>query len=508
MKRIMRIILVSVLVLAAASANAAVYKVKKGDNLSKIGKMYNLTWQAIAKSNADKVKNPHRIYQGQELKIPEKCSDMTKAKKPFFWKTPGLKPLNRPDFVKAINLLNLPQEVKILLIAEVKSGRFEWHQIKSGDHFEQMVFGKYRVINDIYAQWKSGRLLAARKYSVKYYDNIYYLTDPLICRNWSWWAEKIPPPLPEPESVPLPHIIETEKPKLKKQLLMMLIPPEDEDPVAPLEIPLPLSVVEEKCQPDFEAWAYSGYSRGVQANRDDWTLYRGGNISLFPCGYRLGGGVFRIGPAYQWVDWNGQVGDIIDYSGQMFLFGGEIQYITGSTKSQFKMYYGKKTDDIIGREDLAPLKSRQWNHVLAIEPSHQWWQDGGNWFTEYEVGGRFEFDLGGVKHSSWDDQKINDPRTGQGVFMLRGQADVYRMNNAVLKFQLAPGYEQSPQTWFIEPRVGLKFFEIVEPAISYKWNEGPQNDSVVGHIVINASELIKRVWQMYKANKAEKGGKK
>lgn len=47
--------------------NAVYYTVKKGDNLSKIGKKYGIPWQHIASVNG--IKAPYVIYPGQKLLI-------------------------------------------------------------------------------------------------------------------------------------------------------------------------------------------------------------------------------------------------------------------------------------------------------------------------------------------------------------------------------------------------------------------------------------------------------
>ena len=46
----------------------SVYIVKKGDTLSQIAAMYNLTYQNLAKYN--NISNPDLIYPGQQIKIP------------------------------------------------------------------------------------------------------------------------------------------------------------------------------------------------------------------------------------------------------------------------------------------------------------------------------------------------------------------------------------------------------------------------------------------------------
>ena len=55
---------------AAATAAPGEYEVKKGDNLTKIGKQYGLTWQDIYEANRDQIKDPDLIQPGWKLKIP------------------------------------------------------------------------------------------------------------------------------------------------------------------------------------------------------------------------------------------------------------------------------------------------------------------------------------------------------------------------------------------------------------------------------------------------------
>jgi len=46
------------------------YKVVKGDNLTKIGKRYGVTWKEIYEANKNTIKNPDLIYPGQKIIIP------------------------------------------------------------------------------------------------------------------------------------------------------------------------------------------------------------------------------------------------------------------------------------------------------------------------------------------------------------------------------------------------------------------------------------------------------
>jgi nucleoid-associated protein YgaU len=54
----------------AAGAGANTYTVVSGDNLSKIGEKYGLSWQQIFEANKDIISDPDMIHPGQELKIP------------------------------------------------------------------------------------------------------------------------------------------------------------------------------------------------------------------------------------------------------------------------------------------------------------------------------------------------------------------------------------------------------------------------------------------------------
>jgi putative chitinase len=56
---------------APPQPNPDTYTVQSGDNLSKIGEHYGISWQKIFDANRDKLDNPDKIFPGQELKIPQ-----------------------------------------------------------------------------------------------------------------------------------------------------------------------------------------------------------------------------------------------------------------------------------------------------------------------------------------------------------------------------------------------------------------------------------------------------
>lgn len=59
-----------VLNISAPEAASNTYTVQSGDNLSKIGSKYGVSWQQIFEANRDKLNDPDKIFPGQELNIP------------------------------------------------------------------------------------------------------------------------------------------------------------------------------------------------------------------------------------------------------------------------------------------------------------------------------------------------------------------------------------------------------------------------------------------------------
>lgn len=62
-----------VLNLKVAGATTTEYEVVKGDNLSKIGKKFGVSWKNIYEANRNIISNPDLIQPGWKLKIPQKA---------------------------------------------------------------------------------------------------------------------------------------------------------------------------------------------------------------------------------------------------------------------------------------------------------------------------------------------------------------------------------------------------------------------------------------------------
>ena len=63
-------LVMNVEVAGEAAGGGHTYTVEAGDNLSKIGQKYGISWQQIYDANRDIISDPDMIHPGQELKIP------------------------------------------------------------------------------------------------------------------------------------------------------------------------------------------------------------------------------------------------------------------------------------------------------------------------------------------------------------------------------------------------------------------------------------------------------
>lgn len=63
-------LVMNIKVLQGAGGGTKEYVVVSGDNLSKIGKKFNVKWKDIFEANKDKIKDPDHIEPGWKLKIP------------------------------------------------------------------------------------------------------------------------------------------------------------------------------------------------------------------------------------------------------------------------------------------------------------------------------------------------------------------------------------------------------------------------------------------------------
>ncbi|MBI2459469.1 MAG: LysM peptidoglycan-binding domain-containing protein [Parcubacteria group bacterium] len=519
MKRIMQIMFIlSVLVLAAASANAAVYTVKKGDTLSKIGQMYSLTWQVIAKANADKVKNPDKIYVGQKLAIPERGKKAVATAKPKV-SVIKIKKLGahkfgpRRDPVKAIKKFELPQEVKDALIAELKAGRFSWATLKKGDRREQMAFGNYRITGGkgtvLEMDFPEGHKEAVRRYSVEHEGWIFHLEIPLKCDNPTWWKEKIPtPPPPAPKPEPAPEIVPVPPPpepkKPKQKFLLMRIPPPVQI-VAPPALEILEAPPEKVFGPDVDisVGSFADWHKSGNNPRGIWGVgnFYSHNISD---GDRLHSFGFALEGNY----WNGVTGDEphgFHYLGNRYAIGPAYRLLTADMEFQVRAGLGEVNDwGHVKTDPAGEFKSSQTSTIMTAYAGLEKKRSGTPWLNRIRYSGQTDIDIHrSDKSDRWIDGKgkswpLNGKASSKNMYSLGVDASIYKLNNIV---SLAGGasatHYQEGQKTGLRLGPGLDFYAANMPIGGLRFNLTHWSDS--DHSIglggfLDLSNLIKHLF--------------
>lgn len=156
------------------------YRVKKGDTLIGIAKRYGMHWQVLYSLNRDVIgKNPNRIFPAQKLKMPNKGV--------FHWGNPGADPYGSRSIKAAFDGFDLPDAVKEKGYDAVTKTPGEAGEVKPGQVFRQMWFGK-GLANNVLAAFPSP--IPARIWRLEHEGYLYTFFRP-GCTNWSWTVEKI-----------------------------------------------------------------------------------------------------------------------------------------------------------------------------------------------------------------------------------------------------------------------------------------------------------------------------
>lgn len=506
MKKLTMMLLMILTLFATTAYAEKTYVVKKGDWLNKIARSHGLTWQELYQANKAMVgENPDMIYPGQKLEIPAKSA---KAASQYRWKKPGINTFGKRDFAKAIAKFNLPEEVKKEFVELVKTGKFSWREIKPGDRFEQMAFGDFKIINNVIASWKQGRLLAARLYAATFKGKTYFLIDPLICRNWAWWAEEVgEPQKKETPIVAIPELpVKSEAPAEKPKLL--LIPPTivaEEKKPAPIPIEPPTI-----WKPSIDASAFAGVSKRTQGEGKG--SYWGVDASIYLFKYRLGDGILEAGPSFQYVGWKGYDYDIPmaadgHWEGYKYLYGVGSRYTTNNTETTLKVRHGEKR----GQFNLSQYRNEERNELLNTELYHTVWFER-KWLSDFEVGLRADVDLGGSKNSWWDENKIpseNDRRYNQSEYTLSLKTEVYKGKYITPTAGVSGTYARyndfNGNNLILTPQIGVKFFDD-KAAINaeYQIREGSENNAIGIGLVIEIDKALDGLVDWFQKNQTTK----
>ncbi len=246
MKRIANIIIAFVAIVfvsAGAASAASEYTVKKGDTLWKIGRQFQISWKVLQRESG--IKNPHKIYPGQKIVIPDN----------FYWENANANPF-KGTLSEALLLNEFPTEAAVALEREISESRYEEVMIKDGDYIKSMTFGKNEVKKNVIA--RTGKNQPARLYKAIIGNTQYRLVYPKACGNWSRFkdmAKPEEPPAPPPPSKvsePTPEVM----PPLEPPLLQL----------APRRQPLKLFRSEELRCVDVELNIRQGFWWGEKAS--------------------------------------------------------------------------------------------------------------------------------------------------------------------------------------------------------------------------------------------------
>lgn len=524
--RLKWIISVTVLLLAVMiwipPLHARTYEVKKGDTLWDIGQKFQVTVDSLWRANKDRISDKDIIHPGQKLHIPD--SEV------FHYRHPNENPFSRArEPAQLIHKFSCPQEVKSEFVNiatknkksyEVEKGDTLWkleqkfrvsaekiyernrdvitHPDKwlfpgqklsipgrntipseSGktvllssqnghiNFLDQMGFGDYQVVNRVQVDFKEPQ--EAKKWRVTEGKQNYFLVLPLNCYNWGWYKQ----------------------PRKKKKYSIILLPrffrKKGELPSS-----IPAEKVERKgwkWRPGWDATAYAGHYIGAQEeNNENWHQYAGGNISVFPDSYKSGEDIVRAGPAFQYLGWQGEADEAVDYSGDLRLLGGEIEYKTPKDSTSLTLYGGEKRGWVEGKG--FPYKSRESADMFVAEGSHEWWYDR-TWLPQMEVGTRLQFAFNESKYTTWDGVPIEEEPVQQGEYSGRFKSDIYRNYVATPTLQLSGGWREHDTSSFVEPRAGIEWFEdLAATDVSYQVVEGHGNNVAGFHGRVDLDKSI------------------
>ena len=315
------------------------------------------------------------------------------------------------------------------------------------------------------------------KYWYRDYDGWrYYLMLDGICFNPSYFAEPIPVPRPLPP----------------QKIVVVVV---EETPPEPESIPEPFNPPSNyRLTSEVESFVFGGENRGISNhNSNDRGRYYGWNLVWFLARYATDSGDLFVGPAGEWVRWNG-TSENVDYEGGCDFYGGEIQHRTSNDKIQFRLLFGDKEGEVYGNG--FDYWAREVSRMMFLEGTYQWWNT--EKFYQCEVGTRAEIALSNDKHSTLNGLVLtNDPATNQSSFGIRGKGTYTKYPSAMPTAELNAGYSLSNHAITVQERVGVKLHkEIFEPSLHLEeqFLDSDINYSVGANMVINLSRLCSEVY--------------
>jgi hypothetical protein len=529
----------------ATEQTVKTHTVRPGETLSHIGLIYKVQWPKIQAAN--QIKNPNRIKPGQVLLIPASKSNNQKvsrrAKRTTYpYVQPDLNPVGQDaDPALYIQNMKVPHEVRAQFLAfalgekpdtiayVTKANNPKLPQGAKGfSKLSAMGYGKKgKVVENVEVLFDI--LRKAWYWSFDFEGKRYYLICDQKCYNWSFAVETIaapkvirtkpqkeirtrPPqaqapaapvpaaPAPTPAPVPVASVPLPSVPSVPASPSLTEIAP----PAADLALPEPAEPLVEQAvpqlkyhhwDPTLEAWIYGGIEFGIQSgNKHDQGWYAGGSLTPFVDKWVVAGADYCLGPAIQGVWWGGDSGNVA-YEGDFLVIGGELQRLTGTTKTQVKVMFGPKDGEVYGHG--FPYYAHETADLNVVEAAHQWWNT--DTHIQNEVGFRLELASNNDKYSTWNGQPIprhEDPALNQSVYTMRAKR-TWWINDPLVNptLEVNVGYREFDHNFMAQIRPGVKLLkQTIEPSVHYGWVEGPKND--VAGINLNVN-LYKSVVEVY-----------
>lgn len=388
---------------------------------------------------------------------------------PFYWEKPGANPFGKRDFTKAIMMFSLPDEVKKTLIAKVKAGESEWYQINNDDHFEQMIFGTFQVVDNVIAKWDPNKQEPSFMYQVDFQGKRYQLFDPRKCHNWAWRSEELPPPSsqkveeppkaeepvkePEkpmevtkeeqpppkveekPEEVKTPVIeVKAEKPPEEELPLLLIPPPPTSTPVTQKEEEKEERFVKENwdliagggnytnAHSNQNADGYYGWVKG-RYRPFHFELSDSLDLNLGAFGFLAGGRGHDEDYKYKWHEW------VLGPSAQLIGKGWDADLDLGLGRlynsGHEDLYQGKQVDDIF----LGSAHLNWYNRRLKGE----------KWFPKFELNLEYRDPFKASHEHSWNGQPLTPDPYNNKVLNLNYLQFIYDWKIGE-NFRLSPAF--------------------------------------------------------------------
>jgi len=381
--------------------------VKKGDAIWKISHKYGISVKRLIKIN--NLRNPKLILVGQKIYL-EESSILYKSRKKglkrkinvFHWSHPGADKFGDRDRKKGICLFSVPAQVKRAWLAKVKAGDMKYISLKNGAKFNQMLFGNFRLRNNVVADWQKGKSYFSHLYTVEYKGLNYELVRPLVCSNWSWRSIVAKVKATKVNNFNQATVV-------KNNGFNQAVVAKDNGDC--------------NFRLDYELFAWSGVWLAESGSN---TVYWGGAFDLYSPQYNWCSRTFRIGVRFLHNEWDGYDGrSVFHYRGRANAVGPIFQFriFNDSKVREDTMFvlFGKKDD--FGHTDNGVYKMHQKSDRLIFGVSSLFYEDD---FMKRmgQIYAHADLALNVSKKSSVNNEELssgNDPGKKEDYFALGGE---------------------------------------------------------------------------------------